>query len=164
MKCLAFVYQVDYRRSFGWLTKVYVWKRSGPSNVILHRFCLTKGSTLTSQESHPRSVVYVSKPTRAIWRYLLSEIRALLCCCTAQWKEVVFKLATEQFGCKRNIVWQLFVDNFEGEWCADPSENFAIFVDNDSCTPHWPIFQNSDTMKMKYEWINVLIKLIQNIS
>ena len=34
---------------FGWLTKVYVWKRSGPSNVILHRFCLTKGSTLISQ-------------------------------------------------------------------------------------------------------------------
>ena len=69
---------------FGWWTKVYVWKRSGPSNVILHRFCLTKGSTLNSQESHPRSLVYVSKPTRAIWRYLLSEFRALLCCCTAQ--------------------------------------------------------------------------------
>ena len=69
---------------FGWLTKVYVWKRSGPSNVILHRFCLTKGSTLNSQESHPRSVVYVSKPTRAIWRYLLSEFRALLCLSSAQ--------------------------------------------------------------------------------
>jgi len=71
---------------FGWLTKVYVWKRSGPSNVILHRFCLTKGSTLNSQESHPRSVVYVSKPTRAIWRYLLSEFCALLCLSSAQWQ------------------------------------------------------------------------------
>ena len=35
--------------SFGWLTKVYVWKRSVPSNGFLHRFCLTKGSTLISQ-------------------------------------------------------------------------------------------------------------------
>ena len=70
---------------FGWGTKVYVWKRSGPSNVILHRFCLTKGSTLTSQDHDPRSVVYVSKPTRAIWRYLLSEFRALLCCSLSQY-------------------------------------------------------------------------------
>ena len=38
--------------TFGWLTKVYVWKRSGPSNVILHRFCLTKGSTLISQSHY----------------------------------------------------------------------------------------------------------------
>ena len=37
---------------FGWWTKVYVWKRSGPSNVILHRFCLTKGSTLISQSHY----------------------------------------------------------------------------------------------------------------
>ena len=36
----------------GWLTKVYVWKRSGPSNVILHRFWLTKGSTLISQDPY----------------------------------------------------------------------------------------------------------------
>ena len=30
-------------------------------------------------------MVYVSKPTRAIWRYLLSEFRALLCLSSAQW-------------------------------------------------------------------------------
>ena len=68
----------------GWGTKVYVQKQSGPSNGILHRFCLTKGSTLTSQDYNPSSVVYVSKPTRAIWRYLLSEFRALLCCSLSQ--------------------------------------------------------------------------------
>ena len=47
--------------SFGWGTKVYVQKRSGPSSSILHQFCLTKGSTLTSQDYSPASVVYVSK-------------------------------------------------------------------------------------------------------
>ena len=64
--------------------KVYVQNQSGPSNGILHRFCLTKGSTLTSQDYDPSSVVYVSKPTRAIWRYLLSEFCALLCCSLSQ--------------------------------------------------------------------------------
>ena len=80
--------------SFGWWTKVYVWKRSAPSNVILHRICLTKGSTLTSQDHDPRSVVYVSKPTRAIWRYLLSEFCALLSCSLSQSKSdsVLIKL------------------------------------------------------------------------
>ena len=34
---------------FGWGTKVYVQNRLGPSNNTLHRFCLTVGSTLTSQ-------------------------------------------------------------------------------------------------------------------
>ena len=83
---------ISLLQSFGWLTKVYVWKRSGPSNVILHRFCLTKGSTKSSQESHPRSVVYVSKLTKAIWRYLLSEFRALLCLSSAQYLNRLVKL------------------------------------------------------------------------
>ena len=69
---------------FGWGMKVYVQNQSGPSNGILHRFCLTGGSTLTSQDYNPSSVVYVSKPTRVIWRYLLSKFRALLCCSLSQ--------------------------------------------------------------------------------
>ena len=56
---------------FAWGTKVYVQNQSGPSNGILHRFCLTRGSTLTSQDYDPSSVVYVSEPIRAIWWYLL---------------------------------------------------------------------------------------------
>ena len=58
---------------FGWGTKVYVQNQSGPSNGILHRFCLTRESTLTSQDYSPSSMVYVSKPTKAIWRYLPSS-------------------------------------------------------------------------------------------
>ena len=72
---------------FGWGTKVYVQNQSGPSNDILHRFCLTRGSTLTSQDYNPSSVVYVSKPIRAIWQYLISEFCALLCCSLSQWWE-----------------------------------------------------------------------------
>ena len=64
---------------FGWGTKVYVQNQSGPSNGILHRFCLTAGSTLTSQDFNPSSVVYVSKPIRAIWRYLSIFIIRILC-------------------------------------------------------------------------------------
>ena len=64
--------------------KVYVQTWLAPSNGILHRFCLTKGSTLTSQDHDPSSVVYVSKPVRAIWQYLLSEFCALLCCSLSQ--------------------------------------------------------------------------------
>ena len=41
--------------------------RWGLSNGILHRFCLTGGYTLTSQDYSPSSVVCV-----AIWRYLPS--------------------------------------------------------------------------------------------
>ena len=66
----------------------FMYKNSRPSNGILHRFCLTKGSTLTSQDYDPSSVVYVSKPTRAIWWYLLSEFRALLCCSLSQLENV----------------------------------------------------------------------------
>jgi hypothetical protein len=33
---------------------------------------------------NPGSVVYVLKPARAIWRYLLSEFCALLCCSLSQ--------------------------------------------------------------------------------
>ena len=40
-------------------------------------FFLTGGSTLTSQNYNPSSVVYVSKPIRAIWRYLISKILCL---------------------------------------------------------------------------------------
>ena len=70
---------------FGWGLKVYAQNQSGPSNSILHRFCLTGGSTLTSQDYNPSSMVYVSKPVRAIWRYFLSEFCALLCCSSSQW-------------------------------------------------------------------------------
>ena len=73
-----------YDRLFGWGTKVYVQNQSGPSNSILHCFCLTKGSTLISQDYDPSSVVYVSKPIRAVWRYLLSKFCALLCCSLSQ--------------------------------------------------------------------------------
>ena len=52
---------------FGWGTKVYVWKRSGPSNVNLHRFCLTKRSTLTSQDHDLSSVVYRLGPSDGIY-------------------------------------------------------------------------------------------------
>ena len=42
------------------------------SNGILHNFCLTRKSTLTSQDYSPSSVVYIPEPVRAIWRYLPS--------------------------------------------------------------------------------------------
>ena len=48
------------------IIRMNVQNQSGPSNGILHRFCLTGGSTLTSQDYDPSSVVYVSKPIRAI--------------------------------------------------------------------------------------------------
>ena len=41
--------------------KVYVQNQSGPSNGNLHRFCLTRVSTLTSQDYNPSSVVLVSR-------------------------------------------------------------------------------------------------------
>ena len=72
--------------------KVYVQNQSGPSNGILHRFCLTRGSTLTSQDYDLSSVVYVSKLIRAIWGYLLSEFCALLCCSLSQLKQISAKL------------------------------------------------------------------------
>ena len=56
----------------------------GHLNSILHCFCLTGGSTLTSQDYDPSSVVCVSKRVMAIWRYLLSEFCALLCCSLSQ--------------------------------------------------------------------------------
>ena len=56
----------------GWGTKVYVQNWSEPSNNILLCFCLIRGSTLTSQDYSPSSVVCVPKLIRAIWRYLLS--------------------------------------------------------------------------------------------
>ncbi len=66
-------------------TKVYVQKRWMPSSDILHQFCLTRGSTLRSHDYNPSFVVYVSKPDRAIWRYLLSKFCALLCCSFCQY-------------------------------------------------------------------------------
>ena len=57
---------------FRWGSKIYVQNQSGPSNSILHRFCLTRGSTLTSQDYDPSSVVYVLTyhlVPRAIWPY-----------------------------------------------------------------------------------------------
>ena len=36
------------------------------SERILHRYHLTRGSTLTSQDYNPSSVVYVPEPIRAI--------------------------------------------------------------------------------------------------
>ena len=71
--------------AFGWGTKVYVQNQIEPSNGILHRFCLTGGSTLTSQDYNPSSVVYLSKLVRAIWRYLLYKFCALLCCSLSQY-------------------------------------------------------------------------------
>ena len=73
-----------FHRTFGWGTKVYVQNQSGPSNGVLHHFCLTGGSTFTSQDYNLSSLVYVSKPVRAIWRYLPSEFCALLCCSLSQ--------------------------------------------------------------------------------
>ena len=65
--------RLDFLIVFGWGTKVYVQNQSGPSNSILHRFCLSGWSTLTSQDYNPSSVVYVSKLIEAIWQYLLSS-------------------------------------------------------------------------------------------
>ena len=56
----------------GWRTKVYVQTWLAPSNGILHRFCLTKESTLTSQDCSSSSVVCILEPIRAIWLYLPS--------------------------------------------------------------------------------------------
>ena len=96
---------------FGWGTKVYVQNQSGPSNGILHRFCLTGVSALTSQDYNPSSVVYVSKPVRAIWWYLLSEFCALLCCSLSQYK-ISIKSLTLSFmegKFKFNVLWGLFI-------------------------------------------------------
>ena len=78
-QCMAVVYTVHcfyceytFGILFGWGTKVYVQNWSEPSNDILHCFCLTRGSTLTSQDYSPSSVVCVPKLIRAIWRYLPS--------------------------------------------------------------------------------------------
>ena len=57
-----------------------MYKILKPSNGILQRFCLTGGSTLTSQGYNQRSVVYVLKPTK----YLVYEFCALLCCSLSQ--------------------------------------------------------------------------------
>ena len=57
---------------FGWGTKVYVQNWLEPSNRILHRFCLTRESTITSQDYSPSSVVCIPEPIRAIWWYLPS--------------------------------------------------------------------------------------------
>ena len=55
----------------------------------MHRFCLT------SQDYDPSFVVYVvSKPTRAIWRYLQSEFRALLCCSLLKLSAYALQLST----------------------------------------------------------------------
>ena len=54
------------KSEFGWGRKVYVQNRSEPSSSILHCYHLTRGSTLTSQEYSPSSVVYVPEPIRAI--------------------------------------------------------------------------------------------------
>ena len=51
----------------------------------MYCFCLTRGSTLTSQDNDPSSVVYVSKLIMAIWWYLLSKFCALLCCSLFQY-------------------------------------------------------------------------------
>ena len=44
---------------FGWGTEVYVQNWLEPSNGISQRFCLTRESTLTSQDYSPSSVVYI---------------------------------------------------------------------------------------------------------
>jgi hypothetical protein len=49
---------------FGWETKVNVQNRSEPSSSVLHCYHLTRGSTLTSQDYSPSSVVYVPEPIR----------------------------------------------------------------------------------------------------
>ena len=46
--------------------KVYVQNQSEPSSGIFHRYHLTRGSTLTSQDYNPSSVVYVPEQIRAI--------------------------------------------------------------------------------------------------
>ena len=54
---LSFHFHSDEERRF-------MYKILKPSNGILQRFCLTGGSTLTSQGYNQRSVVYVLKPTK----------------------------------------------------------------------------------------------------
>ena len=51
---------------FGCGTKVNVQYCLEPSIGILHRYHLTRGSMLTSQDYNPSSVVYVPEPIRAI--------------------------------------------------------------------------------------------------
>ena len=43
-----------------------------PSSGILHHYHLTSGSTLTSQDYNPSSVVYVPEPIRAIYLAVFS--------------------------------------------------------------------------------------------
>ena len=64
----------DFHKNFGFFeayedkkgTKVYVQNWSEPSSCILHRYHLTRGSMLTSQDYSPSSVVYMPEPIRAI--------------------------------------------------------------------------------------------------
>ena len=57
----------------GWGLKVCVQNRLKPSSGILHHYHLTSGSTLTSQDYNPSSVVYVPDMIRAIYLAALSN-------------------------------------------------------------------------------------------
>ena len=54
----------EIAEQFGWGAKVYAQNRLEPSSGILHY--LTWGSTLSSQDYNPSSVVYVPEPIRSI--------------------------------------------------------------------------------------------------
>ena len=72
--------------------------RSEPSNSIWHNFCLTRGSTLTSQDYSPISVVCVPKLIRAIWRYLPSLWTQLVVMTLCQYSTCKISVSTNYFG------------------------------------------------------------------
>ena len=64
----------------GWGTKVCVHNWLEPSGGILHRYHLTRGSTLTSQDYSPSSVVYVPEPIRVHLAVFSIDRNAIGCC------------------------------------------------------------------------------------
>ena len=73
-------------RSEDWKNKqmVFVQNQLEPSTGILHHYHLIRGSTLTSQDYNPSSVVYVSEPIRDHLA-VFSIDRNAICCYDFIW-------------------------------------------------------------------------------
>ena len=104
----------------------------------LKTFCIVfvglRGSALTSQDYNPSSVVYVSKPVRAIWQYLLSEFCALLCCSLSQCETLYCQGAVDVKRPEK--VTRLKIPHSNTSWCliqGDRTGGDLILVRISSC-------------------------------
>ena len=90
---------------------VFVWLRGRPSAVRITMWISG----------------YVSKPTRAIWRYLLFEFRALLCLSSAQLKVYsLFQLLKlrKKSGKTKLVVWWFDVTTHQQDICFLSTEKY----------------------------------------